>query len=277
MSGSCITIGASIQRTSIIPPSFSLARRLKTPAVSVSGRKHASPSATGLKSVSAASDAPSFSPQKEKIGVVVVDDEEEMRLMLHQMLEGSGDFTCVGSYRTAAESMVGIPGVSPQVVLMDIRMPGISGIECARQLKKMMPGVKIVMVTGVADPAAIAASSNAGSDGYVTKPFSPAQCLAAIRFALRQTATQPIRPTAKTETLTARENQFSLTERENAIMKELAKGLLYKEIADQMQVSVAKIRKQIHALYTRLQVSNRVEAIRAWSGEDKPKEDVDRP
>src|SRR5436190_3262153 len=112
--------------------------------------------------------------------IAIVDDEDFIRLVLCKILEESGQFRCVGSYASGEEAMRGVPSMRPEVVLMDIRMPGISGIESMRLLKKTMPGLIVVLASGLADPETMAKALAAGADGYLTKPFSASQCLATL-------------------------------------------------------------------------------------------------
>ena len=241
------------------PPATFLARRLRTSPIHQLKNSPVFSSATGLKTALLVSRSAPETPQTEKIGVAVVDDEPEIRLLLQDMLEGSGEFRCVGSYATAAECVAGVSLATPQVVLMDIRMPGMSGVECTRELKRMVPGVKVVMVSAMSDPQTVEESLRAGGDGYVTKPFSATQCLTAIRCALRRTG---IRLTVRVEALADR---TPLTRRETEVMNELARGLLYKEVAERLGISLSRVHKIQHRIYFKLGVMNRTEAVLKWT------------
>src|SRR6266511_2215886 len=122
---------------------------------------------------------------KELIEICTVDDDERDLLMMARTLEKSGEFACVGAYRCADEALDGVPKVAPQVVLMDVRMPGMSGIECARRLKSMLPGLLVIFVTGLFDAATMTEASQVGDD-YLLKPLAIAQCLTTIGFALKR-------------------------------------------------------------------------------------------
>jgi len=185
----------------------------------------------------------------------IVDDEDSIRLILCKILEDSGNFRCVGTYASGEEAIRGAPGMSPEVVLMDIRMPGISGIECMGLLKKTMPGLIVVLVTGLADPETMAEALAAGGDGYLTKPFTASQCLATVTFALR----------GQTPSSTGGGDACSrLTKQENEVMRCLAEGLLDKEIADQLCISSWSVRKHLRKIFPKLHVGNRTEAAREW-------------
>src|SRR5438128_1791858 len=102
----------------------------------------------------------------------VVDDDWYDRLHAKRTLEKSGGFVCAGLYATGSEALSEIPLVIPEVVLMDIRMPGISGMECARQLRNVRPHLVIIMISGFDHPDTLAQALKAGADAYLTKPFS---------------------------------------------------------------------------------------------------------
>src|SRR5438128_2187791 len=98
---------------------------------------------------------------------VIVDDDQNDRCMMRQELEKTGEFVCVGTYRSANEALVEIPKVHPHVVLMDIRMPDMSGIECTRRLKGIAPRLIIIMVSGLHQHKAVSQAMEAGADDYL--------------------------------------------------------------------------------------------------------------
>jgi two-component system NarL family response regulator len=120
--------------------------------------------------------------------VAIVDDNEDNRLLLQDILEMSGDFRCVAAYPDAGHALAGVPAVKPELVLMDIDLPGVSGIECTRQLKSWFPSQPVVMVSARADEESISASRRAGCSGYLVKPFSVEHCLALLRGAMQRRA-----------------------------------------------------------------------------------------
>jgi DNA-binding NarL/FixJ family response regulator len=188
---------------------------------------------------------------RKRIRVAVVDDDEDIHLLIKDLLQGTPDFSCAGCFSNATDALARLPGLEPDLVLMDIRMPGGSGIECTARLKRAMPRVKIIMVTGVHDADSVAKSLEAGADDYLTKPVTADQCLATLRFALRDQARDCSR----------------LSVRENEVMRRLAEGLLYKEIADKLEISYAVVHKLLHKIFVKLHVSNRTEAISKWHAE----------
>lgn len=196
---------------------------------------------------------------KELIKVCIVDDDKWDLLMMGRTLEKSGEFACVGAYLCADQALDGVPKVVPQVVLMDVRMPGMSGIECARRLKSLLPGLLVIFVTGLFDAATMTAASQAGGDDYLLKPLVIAQCLVTIGFALkRRCATGGKAQSGWTPPLP------QLTERETAVMDGLASGLLYKEIAEKLQTTRGVVHNIQHRIFSKWRVANRSEAIAAY-------------
>ena len=119
------------------------------------------------------------------IRVAIVDGDNDTRFVLHRILEQSGEFHCVGIYTCGEAAIRDVARLRPAIVLMDIHMPGTSGIQSMRRLKSLMPDLSVVLVSGLADPETMSEALAAGGDGYLTKPFTPSQCLATLTFALR--------------------------------------------------------------------------------------------
>ena len=202
---------------------------------------------------------------KELIEICTVDDDERDLLMMARTLGKSGAFACVGAYRCTDEALDCVPKLGPQVVLMDVRMPGMSGIECARRLKSLLPGLLVIFVTGLFDAATLTEASQAGGDDYLLKPLAIAQCLATIRFALaRRRLNGACAQTGSTRQLP------SLNSRETAVMENLAAGLLYKEIADKLQITEAVVHKLQHSIFCKWRVGNRSEAIGVFFRKEIP-------
>lgn len=198
-----------------------------------------------------------------KIRVAVVDDDEDMHLLIKDVLQGTRDFTCVGGFSNAAEALTSLPRLRPDLILMDIGMPGVSGIECTRRLKQALPRVKVVMITGLHDANSIENALQAGADAYLIKPITSDQCLAALKFA---TAHRRRRKASQRESAEIASSAFSakLTTRDNEVMKLLARGFLYKEIAGKLGMSYSAVHKHQHHIFKKLRVGNRSEAIRKW-------------
>ena len=201
----------------------------------------------------------------EPIEVAIVDGDAETRFFLQRILEQSGGYRCVGSHTSGEEALREIPGAHPRIVLMDVRMPGISGIECMRRLKGRLPGLIVVLVSELTDPETMSAALAAGGDGYLTKPFAVAQCLATVRFSVRPyRSAPPDRAEVNASSTRGGEEFTRLTDRERQVMSCLAKGLLYKEIADELRLSFSTVHKLQHRIFLKLHASNRTEAVTKW-------------
>ena len=211
---------------------------------------------------------------KYPIKVAIVEDDENDRRMMRQLLEKSGEFVCVGEYRSANEALAEIPKILPQVVLMDIRMPGMDGHECSRRLKLIMVQLKIIIVTGLLDIDTMNKSLQAGADGYLTKPAGVAQFLAMLKLTVRDgiPATDKARETRAASGREADPAKAGslLTIRENAVMALLTKGFLDKEIADQLGLSFSTVHFHLRNIYHKLPAGNRTEAVIKWRSADQP-------
>jgi len=172
------------------------------------------------------------------------------------------EFACIGSYASGEEAIQEIPIAKPQMVLMDIRMPGMSGIVSMRRLKRMMPELIVVLVSGLTDPETMAKALAAGADGYLTKPFTISQCLATLTFSSRYRGSDA-RYGADEGVQSSRggHGDARLTNRENEVMRCFAKGLLYKETAAELRISYSTVHKHQHNIFKKFHVTNRTEAI----------------
>lgn len=182
------------------------------------------------------------------VRVAVVDDDEDVHLLIKDILQGTREFNCVGCFSNPADALAGLPALRPDLVLMDIRMPGGNGVECTERLKRAIPRIKTIMVTGVRDADSVAKASKAGADGYLIKPVTADQYLAALRFAFKDPA----------------RDCLPLSGRDDEVMRCLADGLLYKEIASRLGISYSAVHKHQHRIFLKLRASNRAEAIRNW-------------
>jgi DNA-binding NarL/FixJ family response regulator len=200
--------------------------------------------------------------------VVVVDDDADACLCLRDILSEDGGYDCVGTCTSAGDALIDIPRINPDLVLMDVHLPDINGIECTRRLCELMPFLKVIMVTGVHDENTIMRSLHAGAIGYLVKPVTPDQCRATLKYAVAATE-RCDSPPASAKNFPPPYNSALLTHRENLVMKCLADGLLYKEIADRLKISYSAVHKLQHKIFIKLKVANRSEAISKWRGDPK--------
>ena len=198
--------------------------------------------------------------------VAIVEDDSGLRKQLVEILGTAPDIRCVGAFATGEEALKRIPADPPDVVLMDINLPGMSGIQCVSQLKKVFPQLQVIMVTVYEDTERIFKALRAGANGYLVKSSPPDQLLDAVRDAYRGGApmSSPIARKvvqhfhllgpAPTET----EN---LSPRERQVLELLSSGFIYKEIADKLNIGVETVRTYVKGICNKMQVRSRVEAV----------------
>jgi DNA-binding NarL/FixJ family response regulator len=199
------------------------------------------------------------------IAVAIVEDDARIRESLAVLLNGVEGFRCVGSHGSAEEALGAIPSEKPEVVLMDINLPNMSGIECVAKLKARLPAVQILMLTVYDDSERIFRALTEGASGYIVKRTAPDKLLEAIREA-RQGGS-PMSPHIARKVVQyfhqrgpAKHETEALTEREREVLEQLAKGYLYKEIADALGIGVETVRRHLTNIYGKLHVHTRTEA-----------------
>jgi DNA-binding NarL/FixJ family response regulator len=200
------------------------------------------------------------------IKVSIVEDSDRFRESLVILIDGVEGFRCVGAHPTAEEALSRIPLERPDVVLMDIHLPGRSGVDCVRELKTRLPALPIMMLTANEDSEQIFNSLMAGASGYLLKRTPPNQLLEAIQEMHRggsPMSTQIARKVVESFRRVAPANSPTqvLTDRENEILAQLAKGFRNKEIADQLGVSMDTVRTHLRHIYEKLHVQSRTEAV----------------
>ncbi len=203
----------------------------------------------------------------ETIDVAVVEDLEEIREALRVLINGSQGFSCTHVFANAEAAIQQLPELHPDVALVDIHLPGLSGIECVQDLKEQMPRTQFMMCTVYDDDDHIFDALKAGATGYILKRTSPAQILEAIRELHAggspmsgEVARRVINSIHKKNSNSAEAVEI-LTSREKEILDYLAQGFLYKEIADKLSVSKETVKKHIHNIYEKLHVQTRTEAL----------------
>ena len=194
--------------------------------------------------------------QSASIAVAVVDDDADTRCLVQDILSAANGLACAGAYTSGEEAIAGAMRVRPEAVLMDVHLPGMSGIECARRLKMLVPGLVVVLITGFLEMGIVAQGLDAACDGFLSKPFGPVECVAAVLFALRRrrrgTGTPAWRALPR------------LTTRQTEVIECLARGLLYKEIAHHLGISYSAVHKHQQRIFEKLDVENRTEAVLRW-------------
>ncbi len=196
----------------------------------------------------------------DHIHIAIVEDEHEIRQTLSLILDGSKGFTCRYAFPDAESALASIGNLPVDVVLMDIDLPGISGIDATRKLKKENPKVDFIMLTVKSDDDSIFESLCAGASGYLLKDTDPTDLLQHIRE-VHEGGSPMSGPIARRIINSFRVIENPLSDRETEVVKMLAKGLNYKEIAEALYVSPNTIKSHIKNVYSKLHVSNRAEAI----------------
>ncbi|RCK74454.1 MAG: two component transcriptional regulator, LuxR family [Ignavibacteriae bacterium] len=199
-----------------------------------------------------------------KIKVAIVEDDQIIRDGLEYILKNSKGFDCIGVFVTAEEALNNLDVENVDVVLMDINLPGMNGIECARILKQKRENIDIMMLTIHEEPDKIFQSLMAGATGYILKNTSMKEILRSIKE-LKQggspMSSQIARKVIQAFQIAPVEKTNNLSEREYEIVCELANGLTYDEIAEKLFISVETVRYHIKNIYSKLQVHSRTEAV----------------
>jgi DNA-binding NarL/FixJ family response regulator len=204
--------------------------------------------------------------QQETIRIAVVEDDKTVREGLQMLLNGSPGFSCVATYGNGEDAVTGLIEVKPDVALMDINLPGISGIECILALKEQKVPIQFIMLTVFEDSDDIFHSLSAGASGYLLKQTPPAKLLEAIQDVYR--GGSPMSGEIARKVVQSFQHPLpdyatanGLTKREDEILGYLVKGYFYKEIAGELFISVETVRTHIRNIYEKLQVRTRSEAI----------------
>jgi DNA-binding NarL/FixJ family response regulator len=206
--------------------------------------------------------------------VFIVEDDRALREQLVQILDTAPDIKCVKAVATGEEALREIPLNPPDVVLMDINLPKMSGIECAAELKKLVPAIEIVMLTVYEDAERIFRALRAGASSYLIKSSPPHVLFDAIRqvhgggSALSSSIARKVVQhfQARAESSRPAEN---LSPREREVLEFLASGYIYKEIADKMGIGVETVRTYVKSICVKMHVRSRIEAVAKHRSEQR--------
>lgn len=198
--------------------------------------------------------------------VAVVEDDPRLREQLLQILENIKDIQCVAVCNSAEDALEQIPARNPDVVLMDIKLPKMSGIQCVAELKKLLPEVQVIMVTIYEDSERIFKALKAGASGYLVKSGPPEQLIDAIRDVFAGGAPMSGHIARKVVQHfhligPAPEESDNLSPREQQVLSLLASGYLYKEIGDQLNIGVETVRTYVKNICQKMHVRSRIEAV----------------
>jgi NarL family two-component system response regulator LiaR len=201
--------------------------------------------------------------------ICIVEDKTDLREGMAMMVQLTEGYVLGGSYSNAEEALQYIPGLQPDAVLMDINLPGASGIECVNALKTQFPAMLFLMCTAYEDNSKIFDSLKAGASGYILKTEGPARIMEALGNMLEGGSPMSsiiARKVVTSFTNMEQENTLiqSLTEREKTVLDHLAKGLMNKEVSDVLKISLATVRTHVQNIYAKLHVNTRVEAVNLY-------------
>ncbi|HTV40323.1 MAG TPA: response regulator transcription factor [Candidatus Sulfotelmatobacter sp.] len=208
-----------------------------------------------------------------RIKVSIVEDNRGTRESLTELLGRAGMLSCVGAHASGEDALEKIPLEEPDVVLMDINLPRMNGIECVARLKERLPKTQVLMLTTYEESDLIFDSLRRGASGYLLKNMSAAELVQAIEQVHAGGAPMSMQIARKVvnhfqKIQTPRSDMEKLTKREHEILAALAKGYLYKEIADQLGISLSTVRAHLHAVYEKLHVQSRTEAVVKYLGRE---------
>jgi DNA-binding NarL/FixJ family response regulator len=205
-------------------------------------------------------------PPQKLVRLALVEDVAEMRESWRQLIDGLPGFRCVSTCASGREALRTLPTVAPDVIVMDIQMPAMSGIECTVRLKQHLPRTPILILTVSADTQTVFRALEAGADGYLLKRSRPEQLQAAILDVLSGGAPMTSEIARRVvasfrQRATKRDETVRLPPREEEVLAWLSKGYANKEIADKMSVSYETVRDHLRKIYDRLHVHSRTEAV----------------
>ena len=204
------------------------------------------------------------------IVISIVEDDAPARGMLADWIQHVPGFRCAGAHGSAEAALATLPAEKPSVVLMDINLPGISGIECVRRLKPLLPDTQFVMLTVYDDADHIFNALAAGASGYLLKRMSRAELLAALKDV--QAGGSPMSSNIARKVVQSFQRPDSqpsegedLSPREREVLELLARGYLYKEIAESLHISGPTVNTYIRRIYEKLHVRSRSQAVAKYT------------
>ena len=206
------------------------------------------------------------------ISISIIEDQNEMRESLAEWLGKTPGLRCVGAHASGEAGLREIPKENPDVVLMDINLPGMNGIQCVSRLKKNLPNTQVLMLTTYEEGDLIFDSLRAGANGYLLKNMPQEEIVQAVQQVHAGGAPMSLQIARKVinhfhQAKPASELE-QLTTRELEILRLLAKGHMYKEIADQLAISMSTVRTHVSAVYEKLHVHSRTEAAMKLAGRE---------
>lgn len=205
---------------------------------------------------------------RNNIIISIIEDHLEIGISLKEYINKQTEYVCDIHYLNASDALVGIPSCRPDIVICDIGLPDMTGVECMKKLLDKVPMTKFIMFTVFDTDSLLFEALKAGASGYILKDDSLAEIIGAIKDVVNgggamspDIAKKVIQSFHQTSNLRKMEG---LTEHQLLILKYIADGLLNKEIADKLQIAEGSVKVQISTIYKKLSVNNRVEAVNLY-------------
>jgi DNA-binding NarL/FixJ family response regulator len=201
------------------------------------------------------------------VRAAVVDDNNSVRASIQQWLAHTPDVRCIGSYSNGAAALALLPALRPDVVLMDIRMPGMSGIDCTKGLLQRCPAARVIILSGHLTDELIAESLIAGASGCLLKPVTEQELVMALRKAAKghtvfsDAAADAVARLVRSAAASSFVPSLGLTLREHEVLVRMAQGLRYKQIGESLGIAARTVEKHAAAAFRKLHVTRRVQAV----------------
>ena len=206
------------------------------------------------------------------IRVSIVEDLAEIREGLEELVRSDRELSMVGSFDDAESAVHKLPDLQADIVVMDINLPGMSGIDCIKNIKEKCPGTQFMMFTVYENDDKVLQALQAGATGYLLKRTKPEQILESIKELNQGGSPMSSNIARKLLNIFVHEKKATkkemLSDRENEVLQLLADGLLYKEIADRLFIGHGTVRQHLHNIYEKLHVHNRTEAVNKYFNRD---------
>lgn len=209
--------------------------------------------------------------QPAPIRIAIIEDNDDLRQTIEAILKREPGIDCVGTFESAENALLQIPSVNPAVVLMDIQLPGMNGVQCVRQLKPLLPNTQIIMLTVHDHTKSVFESLAAGASGFLLKPIRAAELVRAIEEVHAGGA--PMTPNIARQVVQTFQKPAlhpdsapELSTREHQVLELLSQGLLQKEIAHQLAISYHTVQSYTARIYEKLQVRSRSQAVAKYLG-----------
>ena len=205
------------------------------------------------------------------ISVSIVEDDAQARQILADWIRRADGFRCVSEHGSAESALATLPAEKPEVVLMDINLPGLNGIECVRQLKPLLPGTQFLMLTVYEDADHIFNALMVGATGYLLKQTPRHELLAALKQVhsggspMTSNIARKVVQSFQRQTQAADADSVELSPREAEVLELLARGYLYKEIAEALAISLPTVNTYIRRIYEKLHVRSRAQAVAKYA------------